>query len=348
MITIFSDIHRLHSGENEILRGRISPSADTPNRVDVILARIREVSLGEILAAVDWGVNPILRVHTSDYLGFLSSLSRRWQQLHGDLTALPQVWSFRGQRKIIPQSIYGEIGYFSSDAAAAIGAGTWEAAVSASNVALTGADLVLRGAGGVFALTRPPGHHASSDSCGGYCYLNNAAIAAQSLLDQGFQRVAILDLDYHHGNGTQTLFYDRADVLFVSLHATPALTYPYFSGYADETGSGSGEGFTVNCPLSPGTKWPEYAEVLSEMARNIVNYRPDAIVVSLGVDTFVDDPLSIFGLMSDDFYEIGQILGRIAIPTLFVLEGGYATESLGINVVNVLSGFDETSHGRLG
>ena len=208
-------------------------------------------------------------------------------------------------------------------------------------MALTGAGLVQAGARAAFALCRPPGHHASRDNFGGYCFLNNAAIAAQRLRDQGAARVAILDVDYHHGNGTQAIFYDRGDVMFVSLHGDPADEYPYFLGYADETGDGDGAGRTRNYPLPRGTAWAAYGPALADAVQQLQAFAPDALVISLGVDTFEQDPISKFKLRHDDYFRIGEAIARVDAPTLFVMEGGYAVDEIGVNAVNVLEGFEQ-------
>ena len=239
-----------------------------------------------------------------------------------------------------PNSITGKLGYYAMAGETSISAGTWEAACAAADVALTGAARIQDGARGAFALCRPPGHHAARDLYGGYCFLNNAAIAAQYLRDGGAARVAVLDVDFHHGNGTQDIFYDRADVLYVSLHGDPADAFPYFSGYADETGSGQGSGHTLNLPLPPRTGFAVWQDALRAALDYIVKARVDALVVSLGVDTFAEDPISFFRLQSPDFTTYGAMIGACSLPTLFVLEGGYAVDAIGVNVVNVLCGFE--------
>jgi acetoin utilization deacetylase AcuC-like enzyme len=218
-----------------------------------------------------------------------------------------------------------------------ISAGTWPAALAAADVALTAAGQLTGGAASAFALCRPPGHHAARDLYGGYCFLNNAAIAAQWLRDQGAARVAILDVDFHHGNGTQDIFYERSDVLFVSLHGDPREAFPYFMGYADETGAGAGAGHTLNIPMPRGTSFPVWGAALREGLQRIGHFAPDFLVVSLGLDTFERDPISFFKLSSADFLTTGALIGALQIPTLFVLEGGYAVEEIGINAVNVLA-----------
>jgi acetoin utilization deacetylase AcuC-like enzyme len=175
---------------------------------------------------------------------------------------------------------------------------------------------------------------------GGYCYLNNAAIAAQAFLDQGHTKVAILDVDYHHGNGTQSIFYDRSDVFFASIHGHPEAEFPFFLGYADELGEGAGVGFNINYPLAAGSDWETWSVALDQACQRIEAYAPDVLVISLGVDTFKDDPISQFKLDSPDYLRMGQRIARLGKPTLFVMEGGYAVEEIGINAVNVLEGFE--------
>jgi len=190
-----------------------------------------------------------------------------------------------------------------------------------------------------FALCRPPGHHAGTDLYGGYCFLNNAAIAAEGFINRGAERVVVLDVDFHHGNGTQDIFYQRDDVMFLSLHGAPEDAFPHFLGYTDETGAGKGEGFNINYPMPPGTVYSVWLNALQNALKAIATYTPDALVVSLGVDTFKEDPISFFKLESEDFTDYGRAIAGLKIPTLFVMEGGYAVEEIGINTVNVLTGF---------
>jgi acetoin utilization deacetylase AcuC-like enzyme len=199
---------------------------------------------------------------------------------------------------------------------------------------------VAAGDRSAYALCRPPGHHAGRAVFGGYCFLNNAALAAQHLLDDGARRVAVLDIDYHHGNGTQDIFYRRADVLFASIHADPRTEYPFYLGHADETGDGAGEGFNLNLPLAAGATSAQWFAALETACIRIAGFGADALVVSLGVDTFAGDPLSRFALQSADFLRIGERIAHLGLPTAFVFEGGYSVAEIGINVVNVLEGFE--------
>ena len=239
--------------------------------------------------------------------------------------------------------IDGKLSYYSFDAGTPITAGTWRAITAAANVALTGQAMVAAGESAVFSLCRPPGHHAGSDFYGGYCFFNNAAVAAQAFIDGGAGRVAVLDVDYHHGNGTQEIFYERDDVLTISIHADPKQEFPYFLGHADETGVGRGKGFHVNLPLRWGSAWDKYEAALEAAVKGLIRYGPEAVVVSLGVDTFEHDPISKFKLRHDDYLRIGQAIAKAAKPTLFVMEGGYAVEALGVNAVNVLTGYEQVS-----
>jgi acetoin utilization deacetylase AcuC-like enzyme len=205
---------------------------------------------------------------------------------------------------------------------------------------LAAAREVRQGARVAFALSRPPGHHAGADFFGGYCFLNNAAIAAQSLRDAGVSKVAILDIDYHHGNGTQAIFYGRSDVFFTSIHGNPSTEYPFFLGYADERGEGAGHGCNLNLPLARGSGFAVWRDALAHALKAIAEFGAEALVVSLGVDTFAGDPISGFGLQSPDYLRVGEDIAGAGLPTVFVFEGGYAVAEIGVNAVNVLEGFE--------
>jgi len=241
---------------------------------------------------------------------------------------------------VLPDNFAARMGLFSFDAGTPLTAGSWAAARAGAACALTAARAVSSGhSPNAFALSRPPGHHAGADFFGGYCFLNNAAIAAQALRDGGATRVAVLDIDYHHGNGTQSIFYDRDDVLTVSVHGDPRTEYPFFIGHADERGAGAGTGFNLNLPLPRGTDFTRWREALRVGLDAIRAFGADALVVSLGVDTFAGDPISGFTLRSADYLHVGHDIVGAALPTVFVFEGGYAVAEVGINTVNVLEGF---------
>jgi acetoin utilization deacetylase AcuC-like enzyme len=246
----------------------------------------------------------------------------------------------RHQRSdIIPRNIDGRVGYYCHASETAITGGTWRAALSSMASAQAATRAVAAGARAAFALCRPPGHHATQDQYGGYCFLNNAAVAADMLTHDGARRVAVLDIDFHHGNGTQEIFYRRGDVMFASIHGDPHDMYPYFVGHADERGQGAGEGTNLNYPLPPKTPYGPWAEALDDAIARIRAWGAEALVVSLGVDAYKDDPISFFRLDSPDFMDCGRRIGRMGLPTVFVMEGGYAIEKVGVNTVNVLEGF---------
>ena len=341
MLTIYSKDHQLHRGKYELSDGKLVPCYETPERAELVLASVKQAALGDVVAPDDFGLDPILRVHDARFVDFLQQAWQLWTEAGREGDALPLNWPTRGMRHIEPENIDGKLSYFSFDAGSPITSGTWRAAYASANVALAGASQLRAGDRCVFSLCRPPGHHASADYIGGYCYLNNAAIAAQNLLDEGAQKIAILDIDYHHGNGTQSIFYDRDDVLFVSIHGDPAQEYPYFLGRADEKGSGKGEGFNANFPL----RWQSSAELwlqaLDDGLQLTKAYSPDYLLISLGVDTFIEDPISEFRLTSDDYLTVGSRIAALDLPMHFILEGGYAVDAIGTNVANVLRGAND-------
>ncbi|MDK4198488.1 histone deacetylase family protein [Pseudomonas sp. HR1] len=333
--------HALHHGRCELIDGQLQPCFEKPQRVEFILAECHRRQLGEVVPPKDFGRAPLARIHSTAYLDFLAGAWDEWAARGETVDLLPYTWPARTLRQVLPPtSLHGRLGYYSFDGGAPITAGTWQAAYSAAQVALSAGAEVAAGARSAFALCRPPGHHAAADVMGGYCYLNNAAIAAQAALDGGARRVAILDVDYHHGNGTQDIFYARDDVLFLSLHGDPGFEFPFFLGYADETGSEAGQGFNLNLPLPAGSAWDSWSAALEVALARVQDYAPDLLLVSLGVDTFKADPISQFKLESDDYLRLGERLARLGLPTLFVMEGGYAVAEIGINTVNVLAAFD--------
>ena len=256
MKTVYSPRHHGHAGNTEIVAGAIVPAFEMPSRAEFILSRLNEEKLGPVLEPDEHSLSTAAKVHDKSYLDFLPTVYRRWTAEGRTGTALPFTWPTRGLRgDTLPEHIDGQLGFYSFDGGCGHVAGTWDAIKSSHDVALTAAGLVNDGDTAAFALCRPPGHHSGHNFMAGYCYINNAAVAAQWFLDQGAGRVTILDVDYHHGNGTQEIFYRRADVQVINLHADPMQEYPYFLGHADETGEGAGEGFNVNYPMRWGTNW---------------------------------------------------------------------------------------------
>lgn len=341
METIYTEAHKLRDAQTELFGGQLVPPHERPSRIEYILSRVREMNLGPVSGPQDFGMDPIHAIHDREFVSFLQTAWAEWQTTGYKGEAIPTCWPARRMAQKIPDFIEGKLGYYALSAETSLSEGTWEAAYASAQVALTGADRIQNGARAAFSLCRPPGHHAALDMYGGFCFLNNAAIAAQSLLDSGAGRVAILDVDFHHGNGTQDIFYTRDDVLFISLHGDPMDTFPHFLGHADERGAGAGEGFNINYPMPSETPFSVWREALAEGCRKIGAFGPDALIVSLGVDTFENDPISFFKLKSDDFTTYGTDIGALGLPTHFVMEGGYDVEEIGVNTVNVLQGFNQ-------
>jgi acetoin utilization deacetylase AcuC-like enzyme len=340
MRIIYTDDHRLHFAQGEIFGGELVTPFERPSRMEYVLRELHKRKMVDIHPPGKVDMKAVARVHDAGYLEFLQSAWKQWQKAGYRGEILPTAIPNRSLRQVCPRAIDGKVGYYTHSVETAITAGTWEAAKASAAVALTAQKVVAGGARAAFALCRPPGHHAHDDLYGGYCFLNNAAIAAQAFRDGGAKRVAILDVDFHHGNGTQDIFYDRSDVLFCSLHGAPEYAYPHFLGYADERGKGRGEGYNFNYPMPPRTNYAKWREALGDAFKKIRAFKPDVLVVSLGVDTFKDDPISFFKLTSQDFIRYGAAIAGLKLPTLFVMEGGYAIEAIGVNTVNVLDGFE--------
>jgi acetoin utilization deacetylase AcuC-like enzyme len=343
MRTFYNEHHTLHHGRHEMFRGALVPCFEVPSRADYVLAELRARHLGPIDPAPPASKQALARVHAARYLDFLEGAWDEWVALdaaNAQKDVIGSYWPIRTFRSdVTPANFHARLGLFSFDAGSPLTSGTWAAATAGAGCALAGAAHLLQGHRSAFVLTRPPGHHAGHDFFGGYCFINNAAVAAQALRDGGLARVAILDVDYHHGNGTQAIFYERGDVFFASVHGDPMTEYPYWLGHADETGSGEGSGCNLNLPLARGTGSAAWREAMRTALAAIARSRADALVVSLGVDAFEGDPISGFRLRSDDFLRIGEDLAGAGLPTLFVFEGGYAVDEVGVNAVNVLEGF---------
>jgi acetoin utilization deacetylase AcuC-like enzyme len=341
MLTVFSEKHALRDAKTELYGGVLVPPFECPIRAEHILQRVKDVKLGEIIAPDQFAIDAVTRVHDTGFIHFLETCWDEWVAQGYEGEAIATCWPARGmQQQRIPHHIEGKLGHYALAAETSITNGTWEAARASVDVALTAQAALRDGANEAFALCRPPGHHAAGDMYGGYCFINNAAVAAQAFIDQGASRVALLDVDFHHGNGSQAIFYARSDVMFLSLHGDPNDAFPHFLGYADETGQGDGEGFNHNYPMGPGTNFITWGDALTDACHKIKAYAPDAVVISLGVDTFEHDPISFFKLASDDFKRYGTTIASLGLPTLFVMEGGYAVEEIGVNAVNVLEGFE--------
>jgi acetoin utilization deacetylase AcuC-like enzyme len=343
VITFFSPDHVLHAPEYEFYRGQRVPCFEKPVRADYV--RTQLLARGHALHAPGVDSAPILaQVHTARYLRFVQTAWAQWLAMDASNASqqpFPSVWPIRTLRSDAePDNFIAKLGLYSMDNGTPLVAGTWAAAKAGADAAASAATAIVQGSHAAFCATRPPGHHAGADFMGGYCFLNNAAVAAQALLRHGHQRIAILDVDYHHGNGTQSIFYERADVLFTSIHGSPLTEYPFYLGHADELGEGAGEGFNLNLPLPAGSSVALWFDALERACRRVARHGAQALVVSLGLDTFAGDPISKFALQSDDFTRLGARIAQLGLPTVFILEGGYAAAELGVNAVNVLDGFE--------
>jgi acetoin utilization deacetylase AcuC-like enzyme len=344
VIVFFSSQHELHAPAYEFFRGERVPCFESPSRAAFVMQAV--IARGhEVRAPTSDSRKFLMQIHTPRYLSFLETAWAQWIKIDPSNAAsqpFPSVWPIRTLRSDVePTNFTARLGLYSMDNGSPLVAGTWAAAKAGADAAASAADLLSSGARAAFCATRPPGHHSGADYMGGYCFLNNAAVAAQAMLASGCSRVAILDVDYHHGNGTQSIFYDRADVLVVNIHGDPATEYPFYLGHADEIGAGRGKDFNLNLPLPAGTGAEKWFAALEFACSRIERYGADAMVVSLGLDTFVGDPISTFALTTEHFCVLGARLKRLGLPTVFLLEGGYAAVELGVNATNVLDAFDE-------
>jgi len=326
MLSFWDERQRKHSPAGEFFNGAIHPPAEHPGRVDAILQAI-----GQTQAVDDHGMNPLLRVHSADYLDFLRSAHERWIEAGREGDAYPYTFPVVERRPLNLSRIDALLGRYSFDTATPIGPATWEAAYWSAQTALSALHSLLGGERAAFALCRPPGHHAGADYFGGYSYLSNAAICALATN----RRVAILDIDYHHGNGTQDVVAGREGIAFASIHADPAMDYPYYWGHADESG-----GNTLNLPLPRGTDWAAYEPALIQSLEWIGGHEPELLIVSYGADTHEADPISHFKLKTSDYAPMARRIAALGLPTLIVMEGGYAIEALGANVAAFLGGFE--------
>jgi acetoin utilization deacetylase AcuC-like enzyme len=292
-------------------------------------------------AAIDHGRMPLLAVHDPDYVAFLETAHSDWLAAQREGDAIGYAFPVRARRPLRLERIDGKLGQYGFDTVTPIAAGTWASAYWSAQAALSALAAIADGeASRALALCRPPGHHAGADYFGGYCYLNNAAIAARAAAARGLGPVAVLDVDYHHGNGTQDIFWEDASVFFASIHADPRTDFPYFWGHADERGAGDGEGTTFNQPLPRGTDWAKYAGPLTKALEAITAFGARTLIVSYGADTFAEDPIAQFALTTDDMHRMGAMIGAAGLPTVTVMEGGYNVAALGRNVAAFIAGLE--------
>ena len=338
MKAVYTERHRSHDPQFFLVRGVVRRTTEQPERADRLLKGLAAGS-HQLIEPTAFGQGPRARVHSAEYLRFLADAWDEWSAL-GDAgpEMIANIHPVR-QAATYPTSIVGKLGWHTADTGCPIGPGTWAGACAATDVAVTAAQLVLDGESASYALCRPPGHHAYADMAGGFCFLNNTAIAAAHLR-QRYERVAILDVDVHHGNGTQGIFYARPDVLTVSIHADPAQFYPFVWGYAHERGEGVGLGANFNIPLPIGTGDDAYLNALGNAKHTIDAFAPGALVIALGLDASEHDPLKGLAITTSGFRRIGAAVAGIGLPTVIVQEGGYLSDVLGDNLTAFLEGFE--------
>jgi acetoin utilization deacetylase AcuC-like enzyme len=362
MQIIYSPHHAAHAPHTAIVEGRPFDSPEVPARAEIILGALQEKCMGRVIEPVDHGMQPIQAVHDGGYLEFLQTANADSEAYFGEPGPV-MTWTFANRhaaRK--PKGFLGLKGYYAFGWGTPILKETWRAAYWSAQCAVMAADLVRHGEPAAYALCRPPGHHAAADLYGGYCYLNNAAIATrfletrsplsvegrqdalQSRQPEGSSRVAILDVDYHHGNGTQLIFYADPAVLFCSLHAHPDQEYPYYWGDSDEQGTGPGQGTNLNWPLPLGTDDAAYLDTLQEALAAIGNYAPHYLVVSVGFDTADGDPEGGFRLTDGGIAQVGRFIAALQLPTVIVQEGGYGLDRLGKHAAAFLGPFAGEHH----
>ncbi len=334
MKLFFTETQLAHQPKQYMVHGRIVDPFENPDRAAALIAALEPLGLQRAEPG-DFGRGPILNVHEEHYVGFLEEAYDRFVELpnHGP-EVLPNVHPYRGagvhlgaRPRPRPTGILGRAGWYMGDLSCAMMEGTYRAAYASAQSAIAGAEAVLAG-DYAFALCRPPGHHAYADRASGFCYFNNAAIAAQ-LLRRTFNRVAIIDFDTHHGDGTQAIFYGRGDVFYGSVHTDPSAYYPHFAGYADETGYGEGEGANLNLPLAQRADDEAFVDANRRLSLAVQAFGAEALVVSAGWDAHRDDPLSRLDVTTEAFPQVGEIWGKLALPTLIVQEGGYSLKASG-------------------
>jgi acetoin utilization deacetylase AcuC-like enzyme len=335
---VYTERHRSHDPQFFLVRGVVKRTTEQPERADRLLKGLKD-GKHTLVEPTAFGQGPRARVHSPAYLRFLETAWEEWSALPDSGPEMIANMHPVRHAATYPTHIVGKLGWHTVDTACPIGPGTWAGACAATDVAVTAAQLVMDGEDAVYALCRPPGHHAYRDQAGGFCFLNNSAIAAAQLR-QKHERVAILDVDVHHGNGTQGIFYRRPDVFTVSIHADPVAYYPFVWGYAHERGEADGQGANLNIPLPIGTGDDGYIEALGGAKKAIAAFAPTALVLALGLDASEHDPLAALKITTDGFRRIGEAVARFGLPTVIVQEGGYLSDILGANLTATLRGFE--------
>ena len=338
---VFADQKRQsqHYPSGFLVNGIMQPNPEKPERMERLLSGVAAGG-HKVHAPEDHGLGPIAAVHTPAYVKFLSTVHTRWKRIPD---ATPEIFpNIHPDRRTAsyPLSAVGQAGFHMTDMSCPIGEHTWEAARWSANCAVSAAKAIEEGEHMAYAMCRPPGHHCFTDLAGGFCYLNNSAIAAQYLRGS-HERVAIIDVDLHHGNGTQGIFYERNDVFTLSIHADPARFYPFFWGHAHEIGEGAGQGYNLNIPLPRGTSDEGFMKGLADGLAQVRAFAPGAIVIALGLDAFEGDPFGGLSVSTPGFSQIGAMLAALQLPTVIVQEGGYLCVELGDNLHAFLKGFED-------
>jgi len=338
----FHDHQRDHDPRHFLSSGAARANPETPGRIDALLAGAAQLNV-QVSPPDDHGLAPIAAVHTPEYLSFLQTIHTRWQRIDGaSEEVIPNIHPDR-RHAGYPKSAVGQAGYHMADTACPISAQTWSSAYWAAQTAVAAAERIINGEPSTYALCRPPGHHAFADMAGGFCFLNNTAIAAEHCLRAG-RRPAIVDVDLHHGNGTQGIFYDRDDVLTVSVHADPERYYPFFWGYAQERGAGPGLGANLNLPIPRGSGDDVFIKALTTGLARVQAYAADVLIIALGLDAFVGDPFAGLAVTTPGFARIADACASLNLPTVIVQEGGYLCPELGDNLSAFLNGFVNGHH----
>ena len=337
MKAFYAEEQKRHDPKAFLSSGAPQSNPEKPERIEQLLAGAKSAGCA-IERPRNHGLGPVSAVHTPEYLDFLEHIYARWQRVDGaSAEVIPNIHPITRDGSY-PASAVGQAGYHMADTACPISGETWQSALWSAWSAVEAAEAVMAGTPAAYALCRPPGHHAFADVAGGFCFINNSAVAAQVLRKQA-ARVAILDVDLHHGNGTQGIFYARPDVLTVSLHADPVRFYPFFWGHADERGEGPGLGYNFNLPLPRKSADAAFLEALAVAFQRIRSFSPDALVVALGLDAFEGDPFGGLSVTTPGFSRIGEAIAKLGLPTVIVQEGGYLCDQLGDNLTAFLTGF---------
>lgn len=350
MQAFFDEVQFLHDPQQFMRLGRLCKPTDVPARAQALIGSLQDCG-AQVLQSKDWGVEQLHLVHSPDYVQFLATAYERWQSLRDQgkdpgVEVLPNLSPYYGatpgQARAVCKSpsLVAQTGYYLGDLSCPLGAGSWTSILRSAHTAASAAQAVIDGAPMAYALCRPSGHHAHYDRASGFCYINNAALAAQMLAQQG-GKVAVLDVDAHHGDGTQNIFYARGDVLTVSTHAATDDYFPFYTGYADETGAGDGLGCNLNVPLPHGTDTAGFLPYLDRAVDAIAQFAPSAVVLSIGFDTYRDDPISVLRFDFDAYRHVGERMRALGLPLVIVQEGGYMVEALGPGLRALLQGLGQ-------